>query len=58
MPRVTYNGHDPDGVEIVVDGRTILAEKGKHVEVPAEVRDELVKREDWSEVKPPKKDKE
>lgn len=53
MPRVQYNGPDPDGMDLVLDGQVIHVGQGKQVEVPADVRDELAQREGWSEVKDP-----
>lgn len=53
MPRVQYNGPDPDGQDLVLDGREIHVGQGKQVDVPANVRDELVERDGWSEVKDP-----
>ena len=53
MARVAYNGPDPDGMDLVLDGRVVHVGQGKQVEVPAAVRDELVNREGWSEVKDP-----
>jgi hypothetical protein len=53
VPRIAYTGPDPDGMELVLDGRPVHVGQGKQVEVPAAVRDELVQREGWSEVKDP-----
>lgn len=53
MPRVSYNGPDPDGQVLVIDGREIQVDQGKQVDVPASVRDELKARDGWSEVKDP-----
>jgi len=53
VPRITYNGPDPDGRDLVIDGRTIHVGQGKQVEVPAHVRDEYKSHPDWSEVKDP-----
>ena len=57
MPRVAYNGHDPDGQDLVyeVDGvqQSVHVGQNTQVDVPASVRDELVKRDGWSEVKDP-----
>jgi hypothetical protein len=57
VPRVQYNGSDPDGYDLVfeVDGEqmTVHVGQGKQAEVPAAVRDELKARDDWSVVKDP-----
>ena len=53
MPRVAYTGHDPDGQDLVIDGQVVHVGQNKQVDVPAAVRDELVNREGWSEVKDP-----
>jgi hypothetical protein len=57
VPRVQYNGPDPDGMDLVfeVDGEqmTVHVGQGKQAEVPAAVRDELKARDDWSVVKDP-----
>jgi hypothetical protein len=53
VPRVSYNGPDPDGMDLVLETGVVHVGQGKQVEVPANVRDELVEREGWSEVKDP-----
>lgn len=52
MPRVQYIG-DYDAVDLVIDGKEQTVEKGKQIDVPAAIRDELIERDDWSEVKDP-----
>lgn len=53
MPRVQYIGDDPDGQEVVIDGREVHVDQGKQLEVPAAIRDELDARDDWTAVKDP-----
>ena len=53
MPRIQYNGPDPDGMVLVIDGREVHVGQGKQVEVPADVRDQYKEHPLWSEVKDP-----
>jgi hypothetical protein len=48
MSKVVYTGPQPARTVVLPEGGTVLAEKGKGVEVPTEVAKELVKQEDWS----------
>ena len=56
MPKVR-NASDYDLELVLPDGSREIVEKGHQLEVSAELRDELVKQDNWAEVKATSSDK-